>query len=491
MSRFLRITNGCVYDPVNHVDGEVKDIFVEGECICVSLPSGSSPGDIQCLDATGCVVMPGGIDLHTHLTTPRTQDHPLLLTAQQAANRYTAMGYTTVIDAAVGLHDVSQVRAELSEAANLDTGFLLELGNHEPMIDLLDRGDEQAALDMIADLLRSTGAYGIKLVNPGSNLHFHRDPNHQEPESIDQGIAGTRRVTPRHIMLLAADAARKLQLPHATHLHCGHLGEPGNIRSTIHALSAFGDQPVHLAHAQFYAYGSTPQGDYTSAAPQLCDYLSRHPRVTIDTGQVVFGPACFLTLDDALRHRLRGDPGSTPHSPGDAIMPFKYQLDHPVHSLQWATGLELILCCDNLRQISLTVDHPNGGPFWAYPQIIAWLMSKTLRDEMLAHAHPHATQHSTLKTIDRELTLQEIATITRAAPAGALGLQDHGHLGPNARADLVIYPDDPAHPQQMFEQPRAVIKSGGVVFQDGRLQRPLPNRTLHPSGMNDTDSYRL
>lgn len=480
----FKITGGRVCDPANHTTGTVADILINDSCIVDQLPQDVQPTQIRRINAAGCVIMPGGIDIHTHIAMPVIDspapneldppivddDWPLPSTALAAA-QYTAMGYTTAIEAAVAPCQIEPARRQLLQANNLDVGYLIELGNHEPIIELLDQGDERAALTTVTDLLRTTGAYGIKLVNPGHALHCLRTNRYEEFTSVDQTLTDTR-VTPRRIMQLMASATESLGLPHGPHLHCHRLGLPGNIEATLEALGAFEGRRVHLAHAQFHAYGQTPAGEYASAAQPLCDYLDQHPHVTLDVGQIVFGTAWVVTEDIALRHRLEDSPQTPSQLQNAQYNPplrFTYRPDDSVHSLQWAIGLEIVLTCRNLWQIALSVDHPNGGPFWAYPQIIAWLMNKSLRDEQLAAIHPNAAAQSNLKQIDRELTLEEIAIITRAGPARALGLDNKGHLGTGADADIAIYADHQADAQRMFANARHVIKSGQVVMEDGQL----------------------
>ena len=61
-----------------------------------------------------------------------------------------------------------------------------------------------------------------------------------------------------------------------------------------------------------------------------------------------------------------------------------------------------------------------------------------------AGAHTRGPRlRSGLGDLSREYTLDEIAIITRAAPARMLGLRHKGHLGPGADGDVTIYaPDD-------------------------------------------------
>jgi formylmethanofuran dehydrogenase subunit A len=124
--------------------------------------------------------------------------------------------------------------------------------------------------------------------------------------------------------------------------------------------------------------------------------------------------------------------------------------------LQWAIGLEWYLLVDDPWRIAMSTDHPNGGSFLAYPEIISLLMDRERRLEVLAGAPPAVADRCLLKDLDREYTLGEIAIITRAAPARMLGLSHKGHLGPGADGDVTLYsPDDDI--QRMFELPRYVF----------------------------------
>ena len=66
-------------------------------------------------------------------------------------------------------------------------------------------------------------------------------------------------------------------------------------------------------------------------------------------------------------------------------------------------------------------------------------MDRTYRQEVLKRVPPKVLQRSTLKDLDREYSLYEIAIITRAAPARMLGLSHKGHLGVGADADVAVY----------------------------------------------------
>ena len=84
---------------------------------------------------------------------------------------------------------------------------------------------------------------------------------------------------------------------------------------------------------------------------------------------------------------------------------------------------------------------------------------------------------TTLASIRREYSLNEIATMTRAAPARLLGLADRGHLGPGAVADIAVYADD-ADRAKMFRAAALVFKDGDLVVRDGQVTHYRWGRAL-------------
>src|SRR5262249_16189413 len=118
------------------------------------------------------------------------------------------------------------------------------------------------------------------------------------------------------------------------------------------------------------------------------------------------------------------------------------------------------------------------GSFLAYPDIVQLLMDRTYRQEMLKRIHPRVLQRSTLKDLDREYTLNEIAIITRASPARILGLKHNGHLGFGADGDGTIHTPNPDK-GAMFERPGYVIKAGEIAAEQGEIRQELYGTTFY------------
>ena len=143
--------------------------------------------------------------------------------------------------------------------------------------------------------------------------------------------------------------------------------------------------------------------------------------------------------------------------------------------MQWAVGLELLLLINDPWRIFLTTDHPNGACFWRYPEIIHLLMNADFRRERVKKLPAKALKRIVLADLDREYSLYEIAIITSAGPARALGLSQKGHLGVGADADVAIYNQNPDG-ELMFRYPRYVIKGGEIVVEEGDIRTMVEGR---------------
>jgi formylmethanofuran dehydrogenase subunit A len=135
----------------------------------------------------------------------------------------------------------------------------------------------------------------------------------------------------------------------------------------------------------------------------------------------------------------------------------------------------------------MTTDHPNGGPFASYPKIIAWLISNKARMATLKRCNKKGQKKSLLPTLNRELSLYELAIVTRAGQAKALGLKNKGHLGIGADADVAIYNVNPETTdiankykivRRAFRDAAYTIKDGKIVVKDGKVVMNVDGKTM-------------
>ncbi len=283
------------------------------------------------------------------------------------------------------------------------------------------------------------------------------------------------------------------------HVHCNNLGAPGNVQTALDTIRAADGLPMHLAHVQFYGYGAEGERGFSSGARALADAVNANPNVSVDVGQVLFGQTVTISGDVLRQFDARGIASPKKwvvwegEDGGGGIVPFKYRAKNFVNALQLAIGLELFLLIDDPWRVFFTTDHPNGTPFTAYPELFRLLMDRDHRNRWLSEIHAEAADISLLRHLDREYGLNDIAIMTRAAPARLLGLPDRGHLGIGAVADVAVYEerDDKA---AMFAKAQQVFKDGVKVVKHGRVVRSTRGRTFAvapPSIRTSSDCWAI
>ncbi len=495
----LLLRGGTVVDPIGG-SGQ-RDVAVRDGRIVAPLAGERYEREI---DATGCVVMAGGIDLHTHIGGGKVnlarmlmaEDHrqgvePIALpgNALELAScgnctpgtlatgyRYVEMGYTAAFEPAMVPSNARHAHMEMGDVPVLDHGAYVMLGSDELFLELLAQGGPDLKnFDQIRDYtawtINASKAMGVKVVNPGGISAFkfnQRKLDVNEPHVHWQ-------VTPRQVVHALARALKELGVPHPLHIHGSNLGVAGNIRSTLETIEALEGLPAHLTHIQFHAYGTEGPKKFSSAALQLAEAVNANPQISIDVGQIMFGQTVTASGDTMRQFAQSGL--ATPRKwvgadielmAGCGVVPFRYREQSFVNALQWVIGLEIFLLVKNPWQVVLTTDHPNGGPFTSYPHLIRLLMDRSFREEQLAKLHPEVAANCALRSITRELSLEEVAILTRAAPAKLLGLTDRGQLGVGAAADIAVYREQ-ADREAMFRTPDWVFKDGVLVAQSGRV----------------------
>jgi formylmethanofuran dehydrogenase subunit A len=490
----IKLTGAKIFDPANNRRGEVVDLHIRDGRIA-GAPAPGEPID-QSFDLAGKIVMPGGIDIHSHVAGGKvnlaralmTSDHSDHGCAHDAARRsgsgyatpssfltgyrYAELGYTAAFEPAMVPSNARHTHAELADTPMIDKGCYVMLGNDDFLLRLLAEEAEQPVInDYVAWMMRATRSIAVKVVNPGGISAFKFNGREL---GLDMP-APYYGVTPRRIVAALSRAVRELGIAHPLHIHCNQLGVPGNIETTLATIGAAEGSPLHLTHVQFHSYGTEGDRHFSSGAARIADAVNGNPHVSLDVGQIMFGQTVTASGDTMAQyrnHRLAHPKKwicmDIECDGGCGLVPFRYRDENFVNALQWAIGLELFLLVKDPWRIFLTTDHPNGAPFGTYPHLIRLLMDRSFREEMLKTIHPAAAAASALAGLAREYDLNEIAVITRAGPARILGLADRGHLAPGAAADITVYSEQ-ADKAAMFAKPDYVFKDGRLVVRDGKL----------------------
>lgn len=505
----ILIRNGYVYDPLNGIDGEVMDIGVKGGRVVE--PSQIDIKAAKVIDAKNMVVMPGGIDIHSHIAGPKVstgrlikpEDHYLTnipsappyrraQTGRAVPNvfkigyKYAEMGYTTVAEAASPPLKARHTHEELDAIPIIDKMTYILVDSNWIALDLVEKGDLETLAAYYAWLLESTKGYALKLVDPGSDVAWLYGKMGLD---IDDYIPGYS-ITPGDLIETVGKISEYLNLPHQIHVHCNRLGYPGNYVTTLETMKlaekyTIGEEPgLHITHVQFTGYKGDNWSDLRSGGEDIAKTMDRNRYVTLDLGQVIPGFNALTMTADApfefvLYHLTKGkwSFADVEAETASGIVPYEYKKKNYVNTIQWLIGLEVLLLTKDIWRIYVSTDHPNAGPFTAYPKVFSWLMSAKAREEVINEMNRRAIARSALPSVDRELTLYDIAVLTRASPAKTLGLDDFkGHLGIGAQADIAIYDIDPSRVDlsrdhdliaQRLRRAKYTIKDGEIVVKDG------------------------
>ena len=494
----IQLKSGNVYDPHNKIFNVRKDIYIKDGSI-VDKKHVSSKID-KVIDCRNKIVMPGAIDMHTHIGGGKVNIARLMLeefhneedpnfdmtaiiapSTLKTGLKYIEMGYTSCFEPALLPANARQAHAEMSDIPFIDKGGYVLLGNDDYFLDLVRKKASQSSInDYIAFVIKATQCIGVKVVNPGGINAFKFN---QRALNVDEK-SKYYDITPREIVSVLTRGIHDLGIPHPLHVHCSNLGVPGNFLSTIETIKAANGLPIHLTHIQFQSYGNNGDRGFSSAAVEISNYLNKIPNLTCDVGQIMFGQTVTMSGDSMTQHKnhKHAHPNKwmcmdIECEAGCGVVPFKYQDKSFVNALQWAIGLEIFLLAEDPWKVFLTTDHPNGAPFTSYPHLIKLLMDKSFRNDILNQLPKDILEHTILHTLNREYTLNEIAIMTRAAPAKILGLSKKGNFSHGSDADITIYDKNKKDPEDMFANPSMVLKDGKVVVENGKIKEYVWGKT--------------
>jgi formylmethanofuran dehydrogenase subunit A len=537
----ILVKNGYVYDPKNEVNGDVMDIAIRDNKIVDDV----SP-TAKVIDAAGKAVMAGAIDIHAHVAGPkvnvgrimRPEDKLFHTKRRSKMTRagggfsvpstyetgyvYSRMGYTYVGEAAMPPLLARHTHEEIRDTPLIDQAAYTLLGNNWLVMEYIKRGEKDKLNAFVAWMLQATKGYTVKLVNPGGSEAWGWGMN---CVNVSDPVPYFD-VTPSEIITGLAEANEALNLPTSIHLHCNNLGHPGNYETTLDTIKLLEgvsprnqkrrDQVINFAHMQFHSYGGNTWKDFETAADKIADRINKNKNMTVDLGFVTLDETTTMTADGPMEFYLH----NTNHlkwcnddielETAAGVVPYVYSPKISVCGTQWAIGLELALLIDDPMQAFITTDHPNAGPFRRYPRIISWLMSNQARLDRLETLHKWVPDRTAIGGISRVLDFYDIAKMTRAGPARALGFGDiKGHLGVGADADVAVInydpktmdpTTDPAGIEKAFQDTAYTIKGGEVVVVNGEVVSKGNKRTIwvdatdgvmDPAVMEDIDKKFL
>ena len=491
-----KLKNARIYDPINKINGKIKDLYIKNGRI-IDRPKFNEKIS-KTIDLKKKVIMAGGIDIHSHIAGGKVNLARLLLPEEHRkylysstenlrsgsglgtcssfhiGYKYAKLGYCAVFEPAVLPSNARTAIIEMSDIPFVDKGTYTVLSNDDFLLNLIQKKTSQKKInDYVSWILSSTKGLGVKIVNPGGINAFKFNQRELDLDEKNKKYG----ITPRSILKVLTKSLIDLKAPHPIHVHGCNLGVPGNVNTTIKQIKAVEGKPMHLTHIQYHSYDNKGDRKFSSGASLLADNINKHKNITCDVGQIMFGQTVTASADTMSQyknhhfaHPKKWICADIECDAGCGIVPFEYQDKNFVNSLQWAIGLELFLLIQDPWRIYLTTDHPNGAAFTAYPKLIKLLMDKSYRDSEFEKINKQAQKSSVLSNLKREYSLYDIAILTRAGPAKVLGLNNIGHLGVGAKANITVY-NDKEDKEEMFENPFMVFKDGNLIVKNGKIQK--------------------
>lgn len=252
----LVVHGGRVLDPASGFDG-IRDVGIR-EGTIVALSETPLRGN-KIIDATGLVVAPGFIDLHTHSITPLGQQYQLL------------DGVTTALELEAGAYPVEAYGSEIKDSARIHYGSSVGWGSArlEALLGI-------RRTHLLASKPRPVGMRGIwtaiKLLFGGTpNEVFTRNATKGErermrkmlEEGLDRGALGigvpldyfSEGVDDAELrMIFEVAGARETIL--FIHVRRGVNGDPAGLREALR-LAADTGAAVHICHIQHNAMRNT------------------------------------------------------------------------------------------------------------------------------------------------------------------------------------------------------------------------------------------
>ncbi len=463
MSKLI-IKNGLVFDPINNIQGEIKDILIESGKIIEKF---SSEKDVREIDAKGKTVIPSAIDMHTHVASQQVNwarllgtDHNIFkktwngLTLRNTARDYISNGYTFIVEANVFPSLAKQTIFNFKQLPILDKAMLLNVSNFWPLELEFQRGKITDMAVFLSDLISKTYGFGFKVYNPFENEAWNL-------RELKQDISQTGRLYNFSALDVYENLVKcneKLGLPHSIHAHVeGYETEVGksNLFILLEKLSSLKfeteqksdskekrKQIFHIAHANTYA----PDGDNK----KLIDFLNERPQIDIDLAFLGFNQLNPVITSDRrlINSMLKEDIIDNPYKlvssalefEGDSFVSMRnFKKTNYLDCVLWANALDLALNVNNKFQVSLSLNFPNYANLSDIPEIATWLISKDARDSFMKDMNKDFLKTHSLIESDKVLTFSDFVCLTRASPSKSLGLgKIKGNLGIAADGDINI-----------------------------------------------------
>jgi len=411
MNLRCKIAGGRVFDPAQGWQGEVRDLYLDGDRIVPQLPRVE-----KVIDARNQAVVPGGIDLRGQVATYGLNFLRLwgvCPPSQKLGEIYAALGYTHVHEPFLTPATAGYVHRELAALPVVDVSASLVINLRDLDLWLRDNGKIAEVAEALQFFLEKSRALNFRVVEPWvrhrQEVYAHRSLPLEKVLELLVRLADELRAV---IMVETSPELLQAALPEPRVFHLSGLGA---------ALTADALYDAALAHLE-----RGVSADLGMLWPQAAPGKNGVP-VYVD-----------LSLGQALN------------------------LAAPADKDRARRALLLALAAPGRAAFSGA--GAAQAPVAHYGDFFSWLGDRqAFRKFWGEEINP------------RPYSFSEWLLATRTLPAQFLGLADRGHLGPGARADLALFDWPPGAGDRWPDQVRrcrTLIKGGTVVMENYNLVRP-------------------
>ena len=376
-------------------------------CACATAASSTLPprraGRRRRSTRSGCVVMAGGIDLHTHIGGGKVnlarllmpEDHrrgrdpwprpPTRSSCRPAAAARRARWPPATATSRWATPRPSSRRWWPATRATptwrwatspiLDHGAYVMLGNDELFLQMLA---ERRGLRAHPRLRRpgwcnATKAMGVKVVNPGGISAFKFNQRKLDVDERARALAASRRGRwCTRWRARCTSWACRIRCTSTAATSAWPATSTRRWRPSTRSTAC----PAHLTHVQFHAYGTEGPKKFSSAALRAGRGGERATRTSrIDVGQIMFGQTVTASGDTMRQHaqrrpraaRASGSARTSSATPAAAWCRSATASRATSTRCSGRSGWSCSCWCDDPWRVVLTTDHPNGGPFTQLP----------------------------------------------------------------------------------------------------------------------------
>jgi N-acyl-D-amino-acid deacylase len=478
------------------------DVAIKGDSLVLVAPRIDAPAT-RVVDASGLVVSPGFIDIHTHARRGIFQ--------VPTADNYTRQGVTTIYEGPDGssplpIRDFLAKVAATRVSPNFGT-FVGQGSVREAVIGTVDRKATPDEIEKMRGLVRQgmlDGAVGLS-----TGLFY---------------VPGI--FTPTDEVIELAKVAGAMGGIHVSHMRNEAAAVLDSVKETI-AIGEQGHLPTQVTHHKIIGVqnwgrsADTLRLVYEARARGVDATIDQYPYTASATSMSALFPPWALEggRNDILR-RLQ-DPAARAKIKATIVDNIRFDRgggdpkNISVSSCSWdpslagknlaeitrGRGMEPTL--ENAAETAMFIIEKGGasGIFHAIDEkdlerIIACPLTMIASDgevPIFGQAAPHPRSYGTFARVlavyvhDKGiLSLEEAVRKMTSLPAWRLGLQDRGVLRQGMKADVVLFDPARVRDKATFDQPHQyaegiamVVVNGEVIFEKGAMTAARPGRILY------------